>query len=102
MPWQVRVDLSHSLALEHCQRGNTIFLEGDPGDKMYIVLSGKVGISIKSKSIKDLGPGEQFGEVALLKKGATRAATVTALEAGAYTRSHFRSTRADLAPFRST
>jgi len=43
---------------------------------LFSIPSCKVGISIKSKALKDLGPGEQFGEVALLKKGATRAATV--------------------------
>ena len=90
MPWQVRVDLCHALELERCDKGKIVFLEGDPGDKMYIILSGRVRLTISGHGngrpstgpLKMLGPGEQFGELALLKKGVAgvRAGTVTAEE----------------------
>lgn len=87
MPWQVRVDLCHSLQLDQCERDKIVFLEGDAGDRMYIILSGRVRVTRAVagggiKTLKMLGPGEQFGELALLKNGAqgTRAATVTAVE----------------------
>jgi CRP/FNR family cyclic AMP-dependent transcriptional regulator len=75
----VRVDLCHSLELERCDKGKIVFLEGDPGDRMYIILSGRVRLTISGQGhgrssnapLKILGPGEQFGELALLRKGTT-------------------------------
>ena len=49
----------------------TIFRQGDPGDKFYIITSGKVRIFRKSEEgvetdLSRLGPGDSFGEMALL------------------------------------
>ena len=51
--------------------GTVLFREGDPGDRMFVIRTGKVNIS---KRISDseitlavLGPGEFFGEMALLE-----------------------------------
>jgi len=58
-----------------------IFRVGDPGDTMYIIISGSVDIIIngpggKSEQIvASLGPGDYFGEMALLT-GETRSASV--------------------------
>lgn len=48
-----------------------IFETGEAGDAMYIIVSGKVGISLGEKAsfddfIVELGPGEFFGEMAIL------------------------------------
>lgn len=58
-------------AEERFRAGETIFREGDPGDKMYVVLEGRVMIS---KSIPGAGEealaflerGDYFGEMALI------------------------------------
>jgi CRP-like cAMP-binding protein len=70
---------------------DTIFSQGDPGDKMYILTSGQVEIRAgnnkgRSVTVIYLGQGQIFGEMALLDHGA-RSATVTAIEDGttAYT-----------------
>ena len=52
----------------HYTRGETIFLEGDPGDGFYIVAAGKVKIfkvSLEGKEqiLHIYGPGNPFGEV---------------------------------------
>ena len=44
---------------------------------MYVVLSGRVAISIKSKVVEWVGPGGVFGEMALVDQS-PRAATATA------------------------
>jgi len=58
--------------------------QGDPGDKYYIINSGKVKVFITDESgreteFKEMGPGQGFGEMALLT-GQPRSATVEALE----------------------
>jgi putative peptide zinc metalloprotease protein len=68
---------------ETFKAGEIIFNEGDMGDKFYIIEYGQVSITheVNDKSIElsRRGPGEYFGEIALLHKRA-RTATVTALQ----------------------
>lgn len=52
-------------------RGETIFLEGDEGNAMYLIASGRVRIQLTSADGREIvidayGPGEIFGELALL------------------------------------
>jgi putative peptide zinc metalloprotease protein len=63
--------------------GEIIFQEGEPGDQFYIIETGSVAITRqtdgKTLELARRGPGEYFGEVALLNDR-PRTATVTALE----------------------
>lgn len=65
----------------------TIFREGDPGEKLYFVLDGQVRISKQlpgsgEEALAILGRGELFGEMALVD-GRPRTADAVAHEAGA-------------------
>jgi CRP-like cAMP-binding protein len=64
--------------------GEHVFEINDPSDRMYIVLTGKIGISIhRNLKVKDfvteLGPGECFGEMGSID-GAPRSGTAVVLE----------------------
>jgi CRP/FNR family cyclic AMP-dependent transcriptional regulator len=64
------------------KRGATIFSKGDPGNSLIAVISGTVKISISSPDGRSailnlIGPGEIFGEVAVLD-GQARTADATA------------------------
>lgn len=54
-----------------------IFVEGDRGDALYLVVEGAVRVHRAGRTIAQLGPRECFGEMALLD-AEPRSATVTA------------------------
>src|SRR5213082_3228161 len=74
-------------SLEHLVRkhpaGTVLFREGDPGRTMYVIRSGKVNIwkqiADNAITLAVLGPGEFFGEMALLER-LPRSAGATVVE----------------------
>jgi CRP/FNR family cyclic AMP-dependent transcriptional regulator len=58
--------------------GQVLTREGRPGQEFFVLAEGRVGIDRAGEHIRDLGPGDFFGELALLS-GAPRTATATAL-----------------------
>jgi CRP/FNR family transcriptional regulator, cyclic AMP receptor protein len=66
-------------------RNEVVFHQGDPAEAMHIVWSGRFAVRIRSAigdatTVAILGPGEAFGELALLGEDPERSATVVALE----------------------
>ena len=64
-------------------RGRVVFNEGEPGDSLYIVLSGKIKLSRRSPDGREnvlavMGPSDQFGELSVFDPG-PRTATATAV-----------------------
>lgn len=77
-----RAELSGWLTVQEEPDGAVIFREGDPGDALFIVLEGAVAIESADDETGPLllalgGPGDVFGEMALLD-GRRRSATVRA------------------------
>jgi len=55
----------------------TIVLRGEPGDAMFFIVSGEVEVQVQPQAIR-LGPGQYFGEVALLRE-VPRTATIVSV-----------------------
>jgi glutaminase len=60
-----------------------VFSEGDPADRMFFLLSGRVSVQLAvgdhTRRLASIGPGAAFGEMALLDEG-RRSSTVVADE----------------------
>jgi hypothetical protein len=69
--------LASRLVPVHAAAGEKIVREGKPGDRFYVISSGEVEISIDGRTQGTQGPGDHFGEIALLRD-VPRTATVTA------------------------
>jgi len=76
-------ELLTELKLIHLPGGDILFRAGDAGDSMYVVLSGRLRVSIDGseggmETIRELSRGDSVGELALLT-GETRSATIRAI-----------------------
>lgn len=82
LPRQALSAISARLKQVHFEQGEIVFVENSLGDSMYLIESGQVKVSVNTgdsqqeRVINYLGPGNFFGEMALLLNQ-RRSATVT-------------------------
>ncbi len=78
-------DLAAELKEVRCAPGEALIRAGDPGDRLYVVLAGRLTVLVAREEEEDqvvgeIGPGEITGEASLII-GGERTATVRALTA---------------------
>jgi CRP-like cAMP-binding protein len=76
------------------EEGKTLTREGELGREFFVIVDGEVSVTQDGNEIRRLGPGDFFGEIALIYDNARRTATVTAsspLRFFVLTRQSFRS-----------
>jgi len=66
------------------RKGAYVFHAGDTGDRLYVIVTGRVSVQLTNRDgettiLALLGPGDCFGELAVLRSG-VRTASVVALE----------------------
>jgi CRP/FNR family cyclic AMP-dependent transcriptional regulator len=59
--------------------GRVLTREGDLGREFFVIVEGDVSVTQDGNEIRRLGPGDFFGEIALIYENARRTATVTAV-----------------------
>ncbi|MET0386743.1 MAG: cyclic nucleotide-binding domain-containing protein, partial [Polyangiales bacterium] len=66
LTYQELVHVMNNTVVRVYQHGQQIVDEGDEGDEMFIVLSGNVRVLTGDAKLSLLGPGQHFGEMALV------------------------------------
>jgi NADH dehydrogenase len=79
---ELRFDESRGMSQAHFEPGEDVFREGDVGDRLYFVVNGQAEVLRRRNGVDEivarLGPGDWFGEGAMLNE-TTRGATVRCL-----------------------
>lgn len=70
-------DVSLVLETVHIKAGDVVFNKGDAGNSMYIIKQGRLRVHDGDITFNKLGPGDIFGEMAVLDEN-TRSASITA------------------------
>ena len=72
-----RAAIAESMKLRSLEPGEAIAVEGEQGVGFFVIESGTARVTIGGEERRMLGPGDYFGEIALISR-APRSATVTA------------------------
>ena len=82
---EVAASLMDSMVEVALARGEQLFDEGDRGDRLYVIVEGKIKLQRTSVDGREnllaiLGPGEMFGELSLFDPGPRTAAAISVSE----------------------
>jgi serine/threonine protein phosphatase PrpC/CRP-like cAMP-binding protein len=79
MSYPELLEIADGLEIETVEEGTAIVTEGETSDNLYVISGGGVKVERADQIIAELGPGDHFGEMAVLTSR-PRAATVRATE----------------------
>jgi MFS family permease len=78
LPFAIVEHLSSELQSAVYEPGDVIIREGEPGERFYLIAHGRARACRDGGQLREMGPGDSFGEIALLRR-IPRTATVTAI-----------------------
>ena len=85
LPLPAIEQLARGLEPVHAPAGQAVFRQGDPADRFYVIEKGEADVVGDGRLVTTLGPGDGFGEIALLRRvprtAMVRAATDLELQA---------------------
>lgn len=70
-------EIAGSMKDRHYRAGHAIVTEGEGGVGFFVIAEGTAAVSIDGREVRTLGPGDSFGEIALVTE-TRRTATVSA------------------------
>ena len=70
-------DVLRAFDTQSFNAGHRVTLQGFRGREFYLIVEGHAAVSVGDRRVAELGPGDFFGEIAVLRDG-LRSATVTA------------------------
>ena len=83
LPEDARLDMARRLSAVRVPAGAAVFTQGQAGDAFYLIQSGEAEVTQMrngtEETLRRLGPGDYFGEIALLGRTA-RTATIKSLD----------------------
>jgi len=91
LPFALVEHLASELRSATYEPGDVIIQDGQPGERFYMIAAGRARVCKDGKELRQMGTGESFGEIALLRQ-VPRTATViavTSLQARTLTREEF-------------
>lgn len=77
LPQRALEQLARAVVPVEVSAGRDVVREGDEGERFYVVRAGDLAVTRVGLHVRALGPGDSFGEIALLRE-IPRTATVTA------------------------
>lgn len=82
---EAAISLRQSMVAETIKKGQVLFQEGQPGDRLFLVKSGKIKLSHASGDGREsvlmvLGPGDMFGELSLFDPGPRTSTAIAVTE----------------------
>ena len=72
------VELAKATEDLEVEPGKVLAREGDIGQEFFVIVDGDVSVTKDGEEVRQLGPGDFFGEIALIWDSPRRTATVTA------------------------
>jgi hypothetical protein len=72
--------LAHSMTVQRAAAGTTLVAQGDAGDAYRLIAEGSAEVVRDGRTLRRIGPGDGFGEIALIEDRA-RTASVVATDA---------------------
>ncbi|MGO1316653.1 MAG: Crp/Fnr family transcriptional regulator [Cellulomonadaceae bacterium] len=85
--------LLDSMSVVDLPRGQMLFDEGEPGDRLYVIREGKVKLGRRASDGREnllavLGPGEMFGELSLFDPGPRTLSAIAVADTTLYELAH--------------
>jgi MFS family permease len=78
LPMTIVEQVAGDIAMRSYADGEPIIRQGEVGDRFYIIASGRAEASANGERLRAMGPGDSFGEIALLRD-VPRTASVVAI-----------------------